>query len=46
MKENKDKKEIWKQKVKASKTREYSFDTVSGKVNKLLYHPENLDTHY
>ena len=46
MKENKDKKEIWKQKVKASKTRQYSFDTVSGKINKLLYYPENLDDHY
>ena len=46
MKENKDKKEIWEQKVKASKTRQYSFDTVSGKINKLLYYPENLDDHY
>ena len=46
MKENKDKKAIWEQKVKASKTRQYSFDTVSGKINKLLYHPENLDDHY
>ena len=46
MKENKDKKEIWEQKVKGSKTRQYSFDTVSGKINKLLYHPENLDDHY
>ena len=31
-----DKKKIWEEKVKNSKEREYNFDTVSGKINKLL----------
>ena len=41
-----DKKKIWEEKVKNSKEREYNFDTVSGKINKLLYYPENLDDNY
>jgi len=40
------KKKNWKKKVKESKTRDYSFDTVSGKENQLLYYPENLDHDY
>ena len=40
------KKKIWKNKVKESKTRQYSFDTVSGKTNDLLYYPKNLDETY
>ena len=40
------KKNNWKKKVKESKTRDYSFDTVSGKENQLLYYPENLDDDY
>ena len=41
-----DKKKIWEEKVKNSKERKYNFDTVSGKKNKLLYYPENLDDNY
>tara|TARA_Y100001960_G_scaffold230672_1_gene242123 strand:+ start:774 stop:2423 length:1650 start_codon:yes stop_codon:yes gene_type:complete len=40
------KKKNWEKKVKESKTRDYSFDTVSGKENQLLYYPENLDDDY
>ena len=46
MKENKQKKETWEKQVKDTKTRQYSFDTVSGKKNKLLYYPEKLDNSY
>ena len=39
-------KRIWKDKINNSKERKYSFDTVSGKKNKLLYYPDNLDANY
>jgi len=45
MKKN-NRKEIWEQKVSESKTRNYSFDTVSGKKNDLLYFPKCLDEEY
>ena len=41
-----DKKKIWEDQVNSSKERDYNFDTVSGKKNKLLYYPENLDSEY
>jgi len=40
------KKNIWEDKVTSSKQRDYNFETVSGKKNKLLYYPENLDESY
>ena len=40
------KKKIWEDRVKSSKERKYSFDTVSGKKNELLYYPKNLDDNY
>ena len=40
------KKKIWEEKVSASKVRNYNFDTVSGKENKLLYLPQCLDEDY
>jgi len=41
-----DRKKNWEEKVKNSKQRKYSFDTVSGKKNKLLYYPDKLDDNY
>ena len=31
----------WKKKIKSAEERDYSFDTVSGIKNDLLYFPEN-----
>ena len=39
-------KKQWKKEVNNSKERNYSFDTVSGKKNNLLYYPENIDDNY
>ena len=36
----------WEKKVKDSKERKYSFDTVSGKKNKLLYIPNKINDDY
>ena len=36
----------WKEKSKSSKERKYSFDTVSGMKNELLYYPENEDDNF
>ena len=41
-----DKKKLWEEKVSTSKVRDYNFDTVSGKENKLLYLPQCLDEDY
>ena len=41
-----DRKKKWKEKVNNSKERKYSFDTVSGKKNKLLYCPKELSDAY
>jgi len=40
------KQKLWEETVKKSKEREYSFDTVSGKKNKLLYCPQELSDAY
>ena len=40
------KQKLWEEAVKKSKEREYSFDTVSGKKNKLLYCPQELSDAY
>ena len=39
-------KKQWKKEVNNSKERNYSFDTVSGKKNNLLYYPKNIDDNY
>jgi len=39
-------KKKWKKEVNNSKERNYSFDTVSGKKNDLLYYPKNIDDNY
>ncbi len=36
----------WKNKINLSKERKYSFDTVSGIKNNLLYYPENEDDNF
>ena len=36
----------WNKNVKESKERKYSFDTVSGKKNELLYYPNELNQEY
>ena len=36
----------WKNKIIKSKNRDYTFDTVSGVKNDVLYSPENLDDKY
>ena len=36
----------WKEKIKLSKERNYSFDTVSGMKNELLYYPDNEDSNF
>ena len=41
-----DNKKKWKKEVNNSKERNYSFDTVSGKKNDLLYYPKNIDDNY
>ncbi len=41
-----DKLSKWKKNVKDSKERDYNFDTVSGKKNKLLYYPDEANQEY
>ena len=41
-----DKLSKWKKNVKDSKERDYNFDTVSGKKNKLLYYPDEVNQEY
>ena len=41
-----DKLSKWKKNVKDSKERDYNFDTVSGKKNKLLYYPDEVIQEY
>ena len=41
-----DNKKQWKKESSKSKERNYSFDTVSGKKNDLLYYPKNIDDNY
>ena len=36
----------WKEKLNKSRKRDYSFDTVSGMKNKILYKPENPENDF
>jgi methylmalonyl-CoA mutase N-terminal domain/subunit len=39
-------KKKWEKEINKSNERNYSFDTVSGKKNDLLYYPKNIDNDY
>ena len=45
-KKHKDKLNKWTDRVKDSKVRNYNFETVSGKENKLLYYPSDINDKY